>query len=128
VESKFFLEVSTFIAVEVTWKGYRQIYFWLCSDIFCGFPITTHLFAKLVVQSGMNKVDVREFDILSCYGQKGTSSSLQFCHTAEPDSTTVVIFKGLKALKAHAADNLRTGSEVTIFSLTISMLLVNHVY
>jgi len=34
----------------------------------------------------------------------------------------------LKALKAHAADSLRTGSEVTIFSLTISMLLVNHVY
>jgi hypothetical protein len=50
-------------------------------------PIITHLFAKLVVQSGMNEVDVREFDILSCYGQKGKSSSLQFCHPAEPETT-----------------------------------------
>jgi hypothetical protein len=34
----------------------------------------------------MNEVDVREFEILSCNGQKGESYSLQFCHPAEPET------------------------------------------
>lgn len=34
----------------------------------------------------MNEVDVGEFKILSCNGQKGQSSNLQFCHAAEPET------------------------------------------